>query len=67
MSDEEEPELVIGNDPAERINRAISLPTILKSPDGRLFEIRSWNPLVLFDSAVSIKLDVVVRMPDSPE
>lgn len=64
-SEEDKPELVRGTDTTARIDRAISLPTALKAPDGRLFEIRSWEPSVAVGSMVSVKVDVVVRMRDS--
>lgn len=65
MSDEDKPELVTGTDTTARIDRAISLPTVLKAPDGRLFEILSWEPTVAVGSVVSVKVDAIVRMRDS--
>jgi len=60
-----EGELVMGTDTTARINQAISLPTVLKAPDGRLFEIRSWEPSVTVESVVSVKVDAIIRMKDS--
>lgn len=61
---DDKPQLVIGSDAKDRIDMAISLPEILMSADGRLFEILSWQPLVAEGSVVSVKINAIVRMEE---
>lgn len=63
--DDDRPELVMGNQTTARINRAISVPAVLTAPDGRVFEIRKWTPAVSVGSAVTVTLDVFIRMRDA--
>ena len=58
----DKPDLVLASDAKDRIDIAISLPEILMSSDGRLFEVLSWEPLVAQGSVVSVKIEAIIRM-----
>jgi hypothetical protein len=53
------------NEKRERINAAIKIPEGgLTCSDGRTFRVRSWEALAALDKAVTIKIEVIVQMPD---
>lgn len=58
-------QVVAASDPPAKVNRAIELPSELRAPDGRCFHLRSWEPSVCVEKAVSVKIEAIVLMtPD---
>ena len=58
--------LVLATDTEAKVNQAIKVPMMLKCPaDGRLFDIIKWEPSVCVGEAVTAKVEVFIRVPDS--
>ena len=53
-------------DSTNRVNEAIVIPKPeeLISEDGRIFEIMDWEPSVILDCMVTIKIKVNVKLPE---
>jgi hypothetical protein len=51
--------------PLDQTNAAIKIPRVgLTCEDGRVFRVRSWEPVVSIGKLVTIKIEVIVQMPD---
>ena len=49
----------------DQTNAAIKIPRVgLTCEDGRVFRVRSWEPVVSIGKLVTIKIEVIVKMPD---
>ena len=49
----------------DQTNAAIKIPRVgLTCEDGRVFRVRSWEPVVSIGKLVTIKIEVIVQMPD---
>jgi hypothetical protein len=49
----------------DQTNAAIKIPSVgLTCEDGRVFRVRSWEPVVSIGKLVTIKIEVIVQMPD---
>jgi hypothetical protein len=49
----------------DQTNAAIKIPRVgLTCEDGRVFRVRSWEPVVSTGKLVTIKIEVIVQMPN---
>lgn len=55
--------IVSGEDGKAIVDKAIRIPSLLTSEDGRHFHVTKWAPLIEYGSIVTIELTVNVAIP----
>lgn len=58
---------VMGRAPIEEIDRALALPDRVVTTDGRILEVRRWQPSYELDGVVSVELEAIVKRSDELE
>ena len=53
---------VSGRSPKEEIDKAIAVPKVLTSPDGRTFQVRKWEAIVCLGEPVVVRMECSVEV-----